>query len=213
MSARDCGSRKIPFNRSGFLRLPELQIRITEVEQKAAAFGAGRSVAKQGAQTINEAREALLADLFSIREAAKVMGVEEKFPYPPRGNDEQLLQMAGVYATNALPLKAQLIAHELPADFLDDLAADVGAFQSTIAERGNAVGDHIAARRELDDALAAGVEDVRGLTSLMKVKYANNPGKLAEWAAATHIERAPRRAKPKPPASAETPTPPTPPSS
>ena len=27
----------------------------------------------------------------------------------------------------------------------------------------------------------------------MKVKYANNPGKLAEWAAATHIERAPRR--------------------
>jgi len=132
---------------------------------------------------------------------------------PPRNNDEQLLQMAGVYATNALPLKAQLIAHELPADFLDDLAADIAAFQSTIAERGNAVGDHIAARRELDDALARGVEDVRDLTSLMKVKYANNPGKLAEWAAATHIERAPRRSRPKPPASAGSPTPPAPPSS
>src|SRR5205807_10051873 len=134
-----------------------------------------------------EARENLFADLFSLREAGKVMGVEEKFPYPPRKNDEQLLQMAGVYATNALPLKAQLIAHELPADFLEDLAADKAAFQSKSAERGNAVGDHIAARRELDNELAAGVEDGRDLTSFMKVKYANNPGKLAGWAAATHI--------------------------
>src|SRR5882672_3415513 len=180
----------------------DLQTRITEVEQKATAFGAGRSDAKQGTQTINEARETLLADLFSIREAGKVMGVEEKFPYPPRKNDEQLLQMAGVYATNALPLKAQLIAHELPADFLEDLAADKAAFQSASAERANAVGDHISARQELDDALARGVELVRKLTGLMKVKYANNAGKLAEWTAATHIERAPKRAKPKPPDSA-----------
>ena len=52
-----------------------------------------------------------------MREAGKVMGVGEKFPYPPRNNDEQLLQMAGVYATNALPLKAQPIAHELPGGF------------------------------------------------------------------------------------------------
>lgn len=42
--------------------------------------------------------------------------------------------MAGIYATNALPLKADLIAHELPADFLDDLAADKAAFQSAMAE-------------------------------------------------------------------------------
>jgi len=182
---------------------------LNRVEQKAAAFGAGRSEARHGTQTINEARDAILADLFAIREAGKVMGVEEKFPYPPRNNDEQLLQVAGVYAANALPLKAQLIAHELPADFLDDLAADIAAFQSTSAERMNAVGDHITARQELDDELAGGVEDVRNLTSLMKVRYANNPGKLAEWAAATHIERAPRRARTKPPNSAGSPTPPS----
>jgi hypothetical protein len=120
------------------------------------------------------------------------------------------LQLAGVYATNALPLKADLIAHELPADFLDDLASDLAELQSAFAERMNAVGDHISARQELDDELAGGVEDVRDLTGFMKVKYANNPGKLAEWAAATHIERAPRRSKPKPP-DAGSPTPPAPP--
>jgi len=169
-----------------------LQTRIPKIEQLAAAFGVGRSGAKQGTQTINDAREAILADLFAIREAAKVLGVEEKFPYPPRKNDEQLLQLAGVYANN-------------------DLAADLAELQSAFAERMNAVGDHIAARQELDDELAGGLEDVRDLTSFMKVQYANNPGKLAEWAAATHIERAPRRAKPKPPDSAGSPTPPAPP--
>jgi hypothetical protein len=188
----------------------DLQTTIIEVEQKGAAFGAGRSDAKQVTQTINEARADLLADLFAIREAGKVLDVEDKFPYPPRNNDEQLLQMAGVYATNALPLKAQLIAHELPPDFLEDLAGSKAALQSTSAERGNAVGDHISARQELDDALARGVEIVRKLTSLMKVKYANNAGKLAEWNAATHIERTPRRAKPNAPGSGTSPTPATP---
>jgi hypothetical protein len=199
------------FSQGGAARqlFAELQAVIIEVEQKAAAHGAGRSDAKQGTQTISETREALLADLVSIREAAKVMGVDEKFPYPPRNNEEQLLQMAGVYATNALPLKIELIAHELPADFLEDLAADKAAFQSTNAERVNAVGDHIAARQELDDALGRGVEIVRKLTGLTKVKYANHPCKLAEWAAASHIERAAKRSKPNTP-SAGSPTPPTP---
>jgi hypothetical protein len=189
----------------------DLQTEIINVEQLAAAFGSGRSEAKQGTSTINQARDNLLDDLIAIREAGKVLGVEDKFPYPPRTNDELLLQLAGVYATNALPLKAGLIAHELSADFLDDLAADKAAFQSAMADRQNAVGDHIAARRELDDALARGVEIVRKLTSLMKVKYANNPGKLAEWAAATHIERAPRRARTPTPPPAGSPTPPAPP--
>jgi len=181
----------------------DLQAVIVEVEEKATAHGVGRSGARQGTQTISAAREALLEDLIAIREVGKVLDIEDKFPYPPRNNDEALLQTAGVYATNATPLKVQLIAHELPATFLEDLAADKAAFQDAITDRLNSVGDHIAAREELDDALARGVESVRKLTSLMKVKYANNPGKLAEWMAASHIERAPRRAK----AEAPPPTP------
>ena len=188
----------------------DLQAAIAAVEQKAAAYGTGRSDAKQGTQTRSFAREALLAELFAIREAAKVIDIEDKFPYPLRNNDEQLLQMADVYATNALPLMAQFITHELPSEFLDDLASDKASFQAAIARRFNAVGDHIAAREELDDALARGVEIVRKLTSLIKVRYANNPGKLAGWLAASHIQRPPRRAKPAEPPTPSPPTPPTP---
>jgi hypothetical protein len=183
----------------------ELQATITDVREKANAFGTGRTGAQQGTQTINDTREELLAGMFAIREASKVMGVEEKFPYPPRRNDEELLQLAGIYATNALPLKAQFITHELPSSFLEDLAADKAAFQAAKSARLNAVGDHIAAREELDDALARGVEILRKLTSLMKVRYANEPGKLAEWMAASHIPRPSRRAK------AADPPPPSPP--
>jgi hypothetical protein len=43
------------------------------------------------------------------------------------------------------------------------------------------------------------------MTGLMKVKYANQPGKLAEWTAATHIERAAKRSKPKTPDSSAKP--------
>ncbi len=177
----------------------DLQAVIAEVEQKSTAHGVGRSDAKQGTQTINNGREELLAGMFAVREVAKVLNLEEKFPYPPRNNDEALMQTAGVYITNATPVKADLIAHELPANFLEDLAADKAALQAALNDRLNSVGDHIAAREELDDALARGIEIVRKLTSLMKVKYANNPGKLAEWMAASHVERAPRRAKAAPP--------------
>jgi len=183
----------------------ELQATITDVREKANAFGTGRTGAQQGTQTINDTREELLAGMFAIREASKVMGVEEKFPYPPRRNDEELLDLAGIYATNALPLKAQFITHELPSSFLEDLAADKAAFQAAKSARLNSVGDHIAAREELDDALARGVEILRKLTSLMKVRYANEPGKLAEWMAASHIPRPSRRAK------AADPPPPSPP--
>jgi hypothetical protein len=187
----------------------DLQATTTEVEQKGSAYGTGRSDAKHGTQTISATREALLMDLVSIREAAKVMNVEDKFPYPRLDNDEQLLQMADVYVTNATPLKTEFIAHELPEDFLEDLAEGKETFQAAMANRLNAVGDHIAAREELDDALAHGVEIVRKLTSLVKVRYANNPGKLAEWMAASHIQRPPRRAKAEEP-PAPSPPPPTP---
>jgi hypothetical protein len=54
--------------------------------------------------------------------------------------------------------------------------------------------------------VGAGLSEPEAVATGYHVKYANNPGKLAEWAAATHIERAPRRARPQPP-DAGSPTP------
>src|SRR6185295_153678 len=78
----------------------DLQAEIIVVEQKAAAYGSGRSEAQHGTTSINEARDDVFADLIAIREAGKVLNVEDKFPYPPRSNDEALLQLIDVYSTN-----------------------------------------------------------------------------------------------------------------
>ena len=39
----------------------------------------------------------------------------------------------------------------------------------------------------------------RIVVAVMKIKYANNPGKLAAWLSASHIEKAPRRTPTPPP--------------
>ena len=48
-----------------------------------------------------------------------------------------------------------------------------------------------------------GVEIVRKLDGIIKNKYANHPGVLAEWISASHVERAPRRRKVSEPPSAQ----------
>ena len=176
-------------------KFANLQTGITNFEQKSAAHGTGMSDARQGTTSVSAARDALEDRLDLMRGLAKVMGLADKFPRPQKGNDESLLQTADIYATNAATMTAEFIAHEMPPDFLAQLAADKAELQTALAERANAVGDHISAREELDNARDYCVTQVRDLTPLIKVRYANNPGKLAEWAAASHIERPAQKAK------------------
>ena len=184
-----------------------LQTSVTKVEQQAGAHASSIGQARHGTRTKADTREDLRGKIEDIYSVARSMGVESRFPRPAINNDEELLQAADAYTTNALPFKADFIAHELPASFLEDLAASKTAFQAAIVEQANAVGDHIGARKELDDALDEGVQFVRKLNGIIKVVYADNPGKLAEWLAASHIERAPQRAKPVAPPPPTSPTP------
>ena len=144
---------------------------------------------------------------------AQTMGLGEQFPLPPRG-DAKLLQFARAAAADAVPLQARFIAHEMPADFIEDLQAGIAAFETEIAEQGNAVGDHVQAGEGLDEAFAEGLEVVHDLDGIMRAKYASNRAVLAEWTSASHTERAPKRsaATAAPPSTAGTPTGGTPPS-
>jgi hypothetical protein len=182
----------------------ELQTDITDFEQKAAAHGTGLSEAKQGTKTRGQTRDVLEQLLNLIRSVAKVLGIEDNFPRSAKDNDDELLQTADIYAAHALPRKAQFIAHELPPDFLEDLAAAKAAFQAGIAEQNNAVGDHVSAREELDHSRDNLVAKVRNLGAVYKVRYANNPGKLAEWTTASHIERPARKTKAAEPTPSDT---------
>jgi hypothetical protein len=83
----------------------------------------------------------------------------------------------------------------MPADFLEDVAADIAAMEAAMGEQSGGLGNRIAAGAAIDDAIDRGVEVVRKLDAIVKNKYANNPAVLAEWISAGHTERAPRREK------------------
>jgi hypothetical protein len=196
------------FSETGVVRqlFTELKVTITGIEQLASAQVTGIGQARQGTESRGETRAKLRDDIDAIYGVARTMGVESQFQRPTANNDEALLHAARSFATNALPLKAQFIAHEMPEDFLDELNADINALAAAIVDQGNAVGDHVAASAEIDEVIDRGLEIVRKLDPIMKNKYASSASARAEWTSASHTERAPKRAPaPKGPTS----TPPT----
>jgi hypothetical protein len=183
---------------------------VTELDGHASSEASGVGSARQGTSTRTQARGALRDDLEAINRTARAMasdvpGIDDKFRVPRNNNDQFLLNAARAFATDATPLSAQFIAHELPADFLADLNADIAALEAAISNQSSGVGDHVAASAGIDDAIDRGVEVVRKLDAIVKNKYANNSAVLAEWTSASHTERAPRRSAPAPQPPSPTP--------
>lgn len=183
---------------------------ITELEGHAASEASGFGSEREGTSTRREAREALRADLEAINRTARAMaldvpGLDDKFRIPYNNNDHHLLSAARAFASDALPLKAQFIAHEMPADFLEDLNADIAALEAAISNQNSGLVDHVSAGAAINDVIERADEMLRKLDAIVKNKYANNPSVLAEWATASHTERAPRRTK-----TAAPPSPPPP---
>ena len=81
-------------------------------------------------------------------------------------------------------------------DIIDLTAAD--AFEASFSNTAPTTAEHVAAT----DAEAAKVRDgmviVRILDGIVKNKYANDPGKLAAWISASHVEKAPKKKDPTP---------------
>jgi hypothetical protein len=195
----------------GTLTFRALDEVIAEIESLSGHEASARGTARQGTETRSQARAALRDDLEAISRTARVMaddvpGINEKFRVPRNANDQELMNAARAFLADATPLKAQFIAHEMPADFLEDLQSDIDAMLAAINSQSSGVGSHVAANAALDDAMDRGNDLCRKLDAIVRNKYANNPAVLAEWTSASHTERAPRRAA----AGGGSATPPTP---
>ena len=182
---------------------------VTDFDAQAAAEASARGDRRQGTHRREQARFALRDELEDIARTARALtdegpGMAEKFRVPRNNNDKELLNAARAFKAAAEPIKAHFIAHEMPADFLDDLQNAIDALEIAISEQSTGVGGHVAAGAALDVTIARGNDLVRKLDAIVRNKYANDPATLAEWTSASHTERAPRRSKPA------TPPPPTP---
>lgn len=187
----------------------EISTIVASLTGHASSEASGRGSARQGTSSRGSAREELRADLEAIRRTARAMaddvpGIDDKFRIPRNNNDQQLLTAARAFLADATPLSAQFIAHELPADFLQDLQDDIAALEAAISGQASGVGDHVAAGAEINATIEAGDVAKRKLDAIVRNKYANNPGVLAEWTSASHTERAPKHKKETPPATSPT---------
>jgi hypothetical protein len=194
----------------------EITTIVGNLQGYASSQAAGSGSARQGTSTRGAAREQLRTTLETIARTARglafdIEGIADKFRVPHNNSDQELLAAARAFAVAATPLEAQFIARELAATFLQDLQDDIEALEAAIDAQVSGKGDRLAARADLDAQIDAGLIARRKLDPIVRNKYANNPGILAEWLSASHTERGPRRkgtSPPPPPASGQgTPTP------
>jgi hypothetical protein len=177
---------------------------ITRLDDLITTQSSGRGAARGGTSSRAAARAALRDHMEAISRTARTLarttpGLDEKFRVPQESNDQHLIAAGRGFARDAAPLAAQFIAHEFPADFIEELNEDIADLEVSIDHHNDAVGDHVSARVGIDTAIDEAAGIVRQLDTIIRNKYRNDPATLAEWASASHTERDPRH-KPDPPA-------------
>jgi hypothetical protein len=92
-------------------------------------------------------------------------------------------------------IKNLFIAYDLSLNFVDDLQDDTDAFEAAISQQDSANRERIGANSAIDDILDETLRAVGTLKVVVPNIFRNDAGKLADWAAASHVEKAPERRK------------------
>ncbi len=114
-------------------------------------------------------------------------------------SDMNWLETARAWANNLPDDKELFLDFAHPEDFIEDLIADADAFEQSIGGQDTSNRDRVEANADIDDILADALKDVRTLKIMIPNIFQGNPGKLADWATASHIEKATKAPPKKPP--------------
>lgn len=173
------------------------------IQSDSANQQAGFNEAAQQFEIKGTAREDLREAMSQITRTARSMefafdGVWNKFKWDRSLNDENLLAKARSFVTEATPYSADFIAYGMPAAFLTELTTLANAFEASFTATAGATAEHVAATAQTAANVSQGMDIVRQLTGIVKNKYQNNPGKLAAWVSASHVEKPPTKKEPPP---------------
>ena len=185
---------------------------IKDLETEKAKQGGGTATAKE--VLLN----ALRLDLQNIARTARAIdanepGFADKFQTPSSPSQTALLTAgdAFVLELDKAGVAAKFTAYELPATFVQDLKDDLAAIREADGAMNSDDQEGVSSTAAVGRLIKSGMAEVTQLDAIMRNKYARNPDKLTAWDSASHIERAPQRAKkPAPPAGGTTPPKPNP---
>lgn len=187
----------------------------TDTGGRAAAqvseVGSARGTTETKSSARNHLQE-LVENLNRIARATSISipGVLDQFRMPSSDSDQALLAAARAFATAAVPLQAEFTKRGLPTTFLTDLGQAITDFAATIDERNSSLESQVAATADLEGPLEAGMTAVRELRLIIPSLFHDDPGALAAWATASHVERhSPRKAPAPPPPTPAAPSDPS----
>lgn len=123
-----------------------------------------------------------------------------KFRIPRQNvNDALLLETARAFYADSEAVEATFIEYGLPETFRADLDALIDEFDDAINAQDSALRQRVASNATIDSIVDNALTGRRTLLVIVPNIFRNNPGKLADWASASYIEKLPKTKKPKPP--------------
>ncbi|MDB6154138.1 MAG: hypothetical protein JWL90_2591 [Chthoniobacteraceae bacterium] len=168
-----------------------------EKDQKA-----GGNMIAGGSDVKSLLYETLYDDVALIALTAR--SLEEEMPgfaadYPmPSGNSfDSLLLAARNMKDKAAPkvVQARFMAYEMPRDFHEALSKNIEALEQANVGKEAGLDKQVGATERLKLALRRGMTAVRHINAAVQNKFRYDSETLRAWKVASHIERAPRRAK------------------
>ncbi len=173
------------------------------LDEHGADQQGGFADARGASEVKGTAREDLREEMSDIARTARSMeyqydGISERFKMPRNSTDQTLLATGRAFHSEATPISADFIAYGLPAAFLTELKDAADAFEATFGVQGSAIDSHVEATAEIGEAIRRGMVARRILDGIVRNVYKTDPGKLAAWTSASHVEKPPKKKEPTP---------------
>lgn len=160
--------------------------------QKVSQTGA----AAQGVDVSGDARQIVEDKTQDIADMTRAMayeidGLEEQFRMPRNRSKLNLIAVGHAFAGDAAAYQAQFIAYGMPANFIADLNAAVAALEAATSDADISTQARVGTNAAFEPLIKSGMEKIRRLDPIVKMKYRQSAQNFAAWIYASHIERAP----------------------
>lgn len=186
-----------PANSPGGEVTSELRPKMAEALEKDAAITQESGGKRAAQESKDETRDELLNLERDFARAAigigtEVPGLAAQFRVPENRTDQNLIATATAFYDASEPHKAKF-NRLLGAECRELLKAARDEFSAARAEWESAVEGKAGAVGALDALFREMMSLSRKRDAIVRLKYRNNPQKLAAWTVASHLERAPKR--------------------
>lgn len=177
---------------------------VNDLETIAGQQEAAESEGLSATDVKGSERADLIAEMDPVRTAARAAefdhpGTRDRYLFTRSMSNQNLLAAGRSFAAGGTTDAALLEGYGAPAGWPAAITAACDAFEATFAVQDSAKGQSVAKNAEL----YAGVEAMNTLKAairhLVQNYAAGNPGALAAWATAAHVEKPPKKTVPPTP--------------